>query len=272
MMVRFTKSISLLACLLYSAFPAISANAVEAQPVPQDYTAIYEVLRNGKALAKVTIKLSHESDTWTLHGHTHDMKGLANLLNIKGSQTTTGKLQKGAFIPEEYQYSFSVVGYSTAWKANFDWPSGVVTTSNKKGQTQLPLDGGAIDPFSLSLNISSHLAKNQPIMRINIVDENEIDRQDYQLEPYEQVDTALGCMDTTRVKRIHKNPKRTSLVWYADEHNYIPVAMQHAKKKGNDLKMQIISLDINGQLIQSAGPCTATAAATRTAALSQIPQ
>jgi len=230
------------------------------------------VLRNGKALAKVTIKLSHEDDNWTLHGHTHDMKGLADLLNIKGSQTTTGKWQQGAFIPEEYQYSFSVVGYSTAWKANFDWPSGVVTTKNKKGQTRLPLDGGAIDPFSLSLNISSHLAKNQPIMRIDIVDENEIDRQEYQLEPGEAVDTALGCMDTTRVKRIHKNPKRTSLVWYADEHNYIPVAMQHAKKNGNDLKMQIISLDINGQSIQTRGPCASTASITRTAALSQTPQ
>ena len=109
-------------------------------------------------------------------------------------------------------------------------------------------------------------------MRIDIVDENEIDRQEYQLEPGEAVDTALGCMDTTRVKRIHKNPKRTSLVWYADEHNYIPVAMQHAKKNGNDLKMQIISLDINGQSIQTRDPCASTASITRTAALSQTPQ
>lgn len=272
MMVRFTKSISLLACLLYSAFPAISAHAIETQLAPQDYTAVYKVLRNGKALAKVTIKLSHENDTWTLHGHTHDMKGLADLLNIKGSQTTTGKWQQGAFIPEKYQYSFSVVGYSSAWKADFDWPSGLVTTNNKKGQTQLPLNSGAIDPFSLSLNISSHLAKNQPVMQIDIVDENEIDRHEYQLEPGEPVDTALGCMDTTRVKRIHKNPKRTSLVWYADEHNYIPVAMQHAKKNGNDLRMQIISLDINGLSIQPSAPCSGAAKLTRTAALSQILQ
>jgi hypothetical protein len=249
---RFT-SLSLIITLL--TFSPIRVKAVEVSTVPQDYTAVYRVLRNDQDLAEVTIRLSHQDDIWTLHGYTHDMRGLADLLNVKGVQTTTGRWQDGRFVPENYNYSFSVVGYKTAWQAVFDWPSGVVTSSSKAGDIQLPLTGGAIDPFSLSLNIRSFLAGNQSQMAVNVVDEDKIKNHVYQVDLKEPVNTALGCLETTRVKRIRKKLKRNSLVWYANKHNYVPVLIQHSKKKGNDFRLQIISLDIGGQPIQPTASC-----------------
>jgi hypothetical protein len=166
---RFT-SLSLIITLL--SFSPIRAKAVEVSTIPQDYTAVYRVLRDDQDVAEVTIRLSHQDDIWTLHGYTHDMRGLADLLNVKGVQTTTGRWQEGRFVPENYNYSFSVVGYKTAWQAVFDWPSGVVTSSSKAGDIQLPLTGGAIDPLSLWLNIRSFLAGNLSQMAVNVVNED----------------------------------------------------------------------------------------------------
>ena len=253
---RFT-SLSLIITLL--SFSPIRAKAIEVSTIPQDYTAVYRVLRDDQDVAEVTIRLSHQDDIWTLHGFTHDMRGLADLLNVKGVQTATGRWQDGRFVPENYKYSFSVVGYKTAWQAVFDWPSGVVTSSSKAGDVQLPLTGGATDPFSLSLNISSFLAGNQSQMTVNVVDEDKIKNHLYQVDLKEPVDTALGCLETTRVKRIRKKLRRDSLVWYANEHNYVPVLIQHSKKKGNTLRLQIISLDIDGQPIQPTASCESNA-------------
>jgi hypothetical protein len=229
--------------------------AAETHAIPQDYTAVYKVLRNDKNLAEVTIRLSHQDDIWTLHGFTHDMRGLADVLNVKGTQTTTGIWQDGRFLPGDYRFSFSVIGYKSKWQANFDWPSGFVTTSSKSGDTQLPLAGGAVDPFSLSLNIRSLLAEKQTSMAVNIIDKDEIDEQMYRADLEESVDTALGCFQTTRVKRVRENKKRVSMVWYANDYSYVPVLMQHSKKKGNDFRLQIISLDVGGQQIQPESHC-----------------
>jgi hypothetical protein len=255
MMERFFRLTALALIITLLSISPVRAIALEGSMIPQDYTAVYRVLRNGQDVAEVTISLSHQDDVWTLHGFTHDMQGLADLLNVRGVQTATGRWQDGRFVPENYQYSFSVVGYKTTWQADFDWPSGVVTSSGKKGDVQLPLTSGAIDPFSLSLNIGSFLAASESQMNVNVVDENKIRNHLYQVDIKEPVDTALGCLETTRVKRMRKKLRRNSLVWYANEHNYVPVLIHHSKKKGNSFRLQIISLDIDGQPILPAASC-----------------
>jgi len=255
MMVHFIKPASILLCTLLSVIPATPIEAVEAATIPQDYTAVYQVLHNDKGLAEVTIRLSHQDEVWTLHGFTHDMRGLADVLNVKGTQTATGTWQDGRFLPDDYRFSFSVIGYNLKWRANFDWPAGIVTTHSKSGETQLSLADGAVDPFSLSLNIGSHLSSRQTSMAVNIIDEDEIDKQMYEADREEPVDTALGCFQTTRVKRVHKNAKRVSMVWYANDYNYVPVLMLHSKKNGHDFKLKIKSLDVDGQMVHPTIPC-----------------
>ncbi len=266
-MARFSKFSFFILCTITSAFPTASVSAIESPAIPPDYTAVYQVLRNDKNIAEVTIRLSHQDDIWTLHGFTHNMQGLADFLKIKGAQTTTGRWRDGRFIPEDYKFSLSLIGYKTNWHANFDWPSGFVTTYGKAGDTQLPLAGNAVDPLSLSLNIRSQLANKQTQMMVKIVDEDEIDDQMYRAEHENRVDTALGCLQTTRVRRIRKNSKRTSMIWYANDHNYVPVLMQHSKKNGNDFRLKIISLDVSGQAVQPVSPCGIDNPASRQASL-----
>ena len=78
------------------------------------------------------------------------------------------------------------------------------------------------------------------------------------------MDTPIGCLETTRVKRIRENAKRTSLVWYANDYNYVPVLMQHSKKNGNGLNLQIISLEVAGKPVRPAISCDAGDSGTHT--------
>jgi len=245
------------------------ATAAEQYSVPQDYTAVYKVLRNEKELAAVTISLSHQQDVWTLHGYSHDTRGFAEFLRIKGTQTTTGKWHDGRFRPDNYELSFSLIGFKTNWQALFDWQTGIVETTGKQGKSRLPMESYANDPFSLSLNLRYQLAKNlsappvsspgDGVIDIKVVDEDEIENHQYRFDPQGRTNTGLGCLDTTLVRRVRENRKRLSLGWYAQDHQFIPVRMQHKSKKGTNLELLIVSLEIDGTEIQPTAPCPSIA-------------
>ena len=255
MMVRFIRLHLFFICAIFSALAVTSSRAAEASAIPPDYTAVYQVLRNDKNLAEVTVQLSHQDGIWTMHGYTHNMQGLANVLNAKGVQTVTGSWSNGEFIPESFRFSFSVIGFKSAWEANFDWPRETVTTRTKKGEFQLPLTGKAFDPLSLMLNTNSLLASAQNRMTVNVIDEDEIENHVYEADHDESIDSTLGCLSTTLVKRIRTNSKRTSQVWYANDHDFVPVLMQHFKKNHKGLRLEIRSLEVAGKTVQPVGRC-----------------
>lgn len=224
----------------------------------QQHTAIYQVMRNDNPVAKVTLNLSRQGDFWTYRGFTHDMQGFAKVLNVRGEQSVTGQWRDGVFQPDDYRFTFSLVGFRSRWSAEFDWPAGTLTTGKKSRKTVLSLASGAMDPMSLFLNTGSYLASGQSEIQVDVIDEDEIETHLYVAEAVESLDTALGCLETTRVKRIRKNAKRTSLAWYANELAYIPVMLQHKKKNGNELTMKVISLEINGVPVPATTACPAT--------------
>ncbi|MGD9021452.1 MAG: DUF3108 domain-containing protein, partial [Lysobacterales bacterium] len=199
---------------------------------PSEYTAIYEVLRNDEKVANVTLELSRQGDEWTFHGFTHDMHGLGKVLNVKGKQGVTGKWRDGSFQPEDFTFSFSLVGFRSRWQANFDWIGGSVTTGKKSKKITLPLADGAMDPMSLLLNTGAMLSTGRSEIALEVIDKDEVEKQLYRAHPGEFLDTALGCMKATRVERIRENAKRRSTAWYAEELAYIPLQARHTKKKG----------------------------------------
>lgn len=254
-MAHLFRSIVLVLFALSTALQADHADLTGSVVSPHEYSAVYQVRRNDKDVGKVTIGLTHQDDVWSLHGFTHDMRGLAKVLKIKGSQTSTGKWVDGKFQPDDFRIDFSLIGYKTGWNADFDWSSGIVKTTTKDGETQLSLTNGATDPFSLSLNIRSLLTEHETQMALNVIDEDVIDSEVYAAETDESFDSALGCLQTMLVRRIRENKKRSSLVWYASDYDFVPVKMHHSKKKGNKLELQISSLIFNGQEVAPVTSC-----------------
>jgi len=234
--------------------------ALESATALREYTAVYDVLRKGKRLAAVTISLSHQQDSWKLYGFSHDPHGLARFLNVKGTQSVTGKWHDGKFRPDSYAFSFSLIGFKKSWQAFFDWQGGHVEIRSKKSKIRFPLDGDTTDPFSLALTLRSRWVENPADKSANevdirIVDERKITHQVYRLEPQGRIDTPLGCLNITLVRKIRTNSKRASLGWYAQEYQFIPVRIQHKNKRGTKLELLMVSLEIDGTPVQPTAPC-----------------
>jgi len=260
-MAHFSSAVVALSAML-AGTSVMAAPAAKPEPIstPRDYTAVYKVLRKDKRLAAVTISLSHQQDVWTLYGFSHDPRGLAKFLNIKGMQTTIGTWRDGKFRPDSYAFSFSLIGFRKSWQALFDWQAGNVEIRGKHDTIQLTLDGATTDPFSLGLNLRAQLFDSQSEksaneVNINIVDESRIEHHVYRLEPQGRVDTPLGCIDITLVRRVRANSKRVSLGWYARDYQFVPIRIQHKNRRGANLELLLVSLEIDGTPVQPTAAC-----------------
>lgn len=245
---RLNRRVSLSVFLLVLASLQTPAHANEpAALAPSEYTAVYEVLRNGEKVANVTLELSRQGDEWAYRGFTHDMRGLGKVLNVKGRQGVSGKWLEGGFQPDTFTFSFSLVGFRSRWQADFDWLDGTVRAGKKSKKATLPLTGSAMDPMSLMLNTGAMLSTGRTEMTIDVIDRDEIESHLFRAHPGEFLDTAMGCMKTTRVERIRENSKRRSTAWYAEDLAYIPLQVRHLKKKGSKMEVSIVSLHVAGQ-------------------------
>jgi len=255
-MATLFKRLSQVICTLLIAALSLEAQAVDKPPMPREYTAVYNILRNNKTLGQLTVSLSHNNDIWTMHGTIHDVHGLARLLAVKGMQRSTGRWQNDQFKPETYEYSFSVIGHKSGWLAKYDWSGSTIITREKRKELAFPLDDDTTDPLSISLSIRSHLLENTHRFTINVVDRDEVKALTFQTRDEEFTNTALGCFETIYVEHVLEKPsKRQTLGWYAKNLDFVPVRMDYLKKKGTNYGLRLISLDMDGEPTQTGPAC-----------------
>ena len=220
---------------LFLAAPAVA----ETQP----YSALYSVSRNGKLIGKVEVSLQPENGGWAIRSELSGTHGLAKLLRARDTEHVAGQLLEGRFLPENYTRHTRVAGIDDRWFATFDWDAGQVSVIHDKDDPiVMDLVGESLDPLSLKLEMRRRLSLPEPDLRFHMVEEDEIDEQNFRILRSEWMETSLGCLETVPVEKIRFNSKRYTRAWHAPELAYIEVRMEHGKTGGDHLEMRITEL------------------------------
>ena len=90
-----------------------------------------------------------------------------------------------------------------------------------------------------------------------MVEEDEIDEQNFRLLPAEWMETSLGCLRTTPVEKIRRNSKRYTRAWHAPDLDFIEVRVEHGKTGGNHLEMRITALSFGQEPVAPRLGCSA---------------
>jgi hypothetical protein len=144
--------------------------------------------------------------------------------------------------PDEYSHHRRVAGIDNHWQASFDWQNGEIRIVNDDGEPLLlELPGESIDPLTLKLEMRRRLAEPEPDLRFLMVEEDEIDEQNFRVLPNEWLETSLGCLETVPVEKIRRNSKRYTRAWHAVELANIEVRMEHGKEGGDHLEMRSLN-------------------------------
>lgn len=226
------------------------------------YEARYAIYRNGRLTGKAEITLRRQADRWVIQSEGSGTHGLARILAARDSEEVHGQLRDGRFRPLRYTRQTRVAGIDNRWDVEFDWPGRTVHVAHDRGDPLvLDMVGDSLDPLSLKLEMRQRLAEPDAPLEFQMVEEDEIDAQNFRELPREWLETSLGCLLTTPVEKIRVNSRRYTRAWHAPELNYIEVRVQHGKTGGNHLEMRINELDFDGNRISPRPGCAALQAA-----------
>ena len=222
------------------------------------YKARYSIYRNGKLTGKLEVELQLNGDQWEIRSEGSGTHGLARILGARDSEKVSGHLDQGRFIPLNYTRHTRVAGIDDHYETSFDWESDQVTVVHDGDETYtLPLQGSALDPLTMKLEMRRRLNGPEPDLAFLMVEDDEIDPQNFRLLEKEWLETSLGCMETTPIEKIRENSRRYTRAWHAPALGNVEVRVEHGKTGGNHIELRITELSFGGVNILPRAGCSA---------------
>ena len=197
-----------------------------------------------QAAPPARIKLSYEVNYGTMHGDVvetleHDgstysivseTRGRGILAPFGNKRTVRGRISPQGLRPDEYRDERPFGWVATA---KFDWESRSVTQERKGKSETLQMQGAAQDPLSLAYTFAFVPPKSK---------EYDIIRADGRgLTPFrftvlgnEKLATPMGELQTLHIAKVRDGPEdKTTDIWFAVEHNFLPVRVLVVDKDGS---------------------------------------
>lgn len=222
------------------------------------YDARYAIYRNGKLTGKVEVTLSQQGERWVIRSAGSGTHGLARILAASDNEEVHGRLQEGHFRPIRYLRHTRVAGIDDRWNVDFDWDTRKVSIVHDRDEPLvLDMVGDSLDPLSLKLEMRRRLPRAEAPLHFQMVEEDEIDEQNFRLLPHEWMETSLGCLLTAPVEKVRHNSKRYTRAWHAPALDHIEVRVQHGKTGGTDLELRITELTLDGVDVTPRPGCAA---------------
>ncbi len=223
----------------------------------EPYHARYAIYRNGKLIGKAEVSFELNGDHWSMSSEGSGTHGLARLLRAQDNEYSEGGFKDGRFRPQKYSHHTRIAGIDDVWTADFDWQTNTVEIT--KGKDILSFDMGpeALDALSIKLEMQRRLRENDPNMMFWLVDDDEVKEQAFRILESEQLETSLGCLQTTPVERVRQGGKRYTKAWHAPALGYLLVRLEHGKTNGDQIEMRISDLSLNDREIKPQPGCIA---------------
>lgn len=243
------KSLFILPALLLTLpLQAIAANRL------QPFTAEFDLLRGSLELGKTSISLEIEGDSYHYHSRTRPA-GIASLIRSDTiNESSRGKLlADGSPQPLAYRYLHRK-GKQTKrdMRINFDRKAGRVKHRlNDKDPWHLrSVPDNTQDKMSAQLVLMQNALAGRSSTEFTVAAGSKLRQYRYQAEHGEQIDTALGKLQTQRYRRTIKNKSAKMVLWLSAEHNQLPVLIERNDKDSDAVyRLKLTGLTLNGKPI-----------------------
>jgi hypothetical protein len=112
----------------------------------------------------------------------------------------------------------------------FNGDSGVYTIDNgiKKEHHQV---ANILDRLSVQIAYQEDLKNGTFESTYTVLDKGRLRKYNYTIHSDDVIDTVFGETNTIVIKRVIENNKRSTLAWYAVDHDFIPVKIEQYRKK-----------------------------------------
>lgn len=252
-----THSIAAIAAMILLVQAAFPGQWAVAETINEPYSARYAVYRNGKLQARSEFLFQQQGENWIIKSESVGTHGMAKFMKFRDFEFVEGRFHDDKFRPLRYVHDLKWIGPDQNSAAVFDWENMLVDVTHKGDSRTLELTDGAVDPMSLQLELRERLANPELGMEFMLVEEDELELQQFRMLPEEKIETSLGCLNTIPVEKIRRSSRRFTRSWHAGDLLFIPVRMEHGKTDGDHMELRITELTIAGTVVEPQPGCSA---------------
>jgi hypothetical protein len=214
-----------------------------------------ELFRNEKLAGETTFTFTSGNGEWRMQSQTRGTRGLARVIGVEENSFSRGDWHDD--LPRPLAFERNVKAIKTfRWAANFDWARGEVHSIYPDGESTIAIKPGVVDESTLGMVIRLGLERGEDEWFLQVLDEDEIEQEHFRARPAERTQTVLGCVTTYPVEKIRRaGSTRYTRTYYARDHRFVPVMIEHGKTDGDHLESRLKSLEIDGKTIARGPDC-----------------
>ena len=121
----------------------------------------------------------------------------------------------------------------------FEWAQAEVVNVAKGRTWRMSIPDGTLDKLSYMLALMNDLQDGKRELIYPVADGGQL--KTYRVEGlgHQQLDTALGTLDTLMVRRTREGSPRQTTYWCAPALDYLPVQVEHRERDGSIITLRI---------------------------------
>ena len=217
--------------------------AVSAEDLPDAFEATFTLKAAGTTVARIRWSLSPRAGGGYVSTSRTRPAGVAALFRKETRVERSEWAVVGDRLrPLAYRYE------RTGSKARsidiaFDWEKNIAHHDSQGTAWRLPVPAGTLDKFSYLFALMRDLSLGERRVEYTVADGGR-HLKHYVLESIgdERIETALGTLVTTVIRRKRTTSKRVTTLWCAEAFGFLPVKIVHVEADGTVLTIRIDSL------------------------------
>ncbi|MEB0205849.1 DUF3108 domain-containing protein [Pseudomonas sp. CCC3.1] len=232
---------ALLLALSLLAIPAVQA--AELKPFQASYTADWKQLPMSGSAERSLSK--DANNVWTLSFK-------ATMLIASLTESSTFAFKNDSLIPQSYTFERGGLGKAKKVNLDFDWATNMVTGTDRGDPVKVPLLSGTLDKSTYQLALQRDVAAGKKSMSYKVVEGTDVDTYDFRVLGSEKVQTKAGTIDAIKVERV-RDPtqnKRTTIMWFAKDWDYLLVALQQVETDGKQYNIMLQDGTVDGKAVK----------------------
>ncbi len=212
-----------------------------AEPLLKPFSATYESSYSGISITAVRelknigndkVKISFDADSWAA-----DIRE-SSIFTIKNNQLE----------PLEYKYKRTGVGKNKDLKVKFDYDTNTIISENNGKTQSTEKKETTFDPLTYQLQMQADLAEQKTSLEYHIADGKRFKHYEFKVIGKEQLKTAIGTLQTTRVERVKAGSSDKTIIWFADNWDFLIVKIERIED-GSTYSVDLVKANVDGQTV-----------------------
>jgi hypothetical protein len=210
----------------------VAAAATQAAPVAP-FQAEYEVLRNGKPLGQATLALRESGDdTWEFREQTRGTRGMASLVGLDVTETSTFRWRDDRPEGLRYEYAQHAAIKSRERSTEFDWNAHEARSRDGKRSWTAPLERGAMDRSVVTVALMAAMKSGAGDLTFPVVDKDHVAEQHWHVAGDDGLSLRSGPVRAVRIERVRDDANKKTTIWLAPHLAWLPVQIEQTDKDG----------------------------------------